>query len=183
MLKRKMLAALLPGLLALLWALPVCAGGWATVGVIDMPEKFYAERPTMIEFMVWQHGNHAVHELTWGDGRTVSLEPEITLTSKESGEAISFPAERGDELGLFVAEITIPAAGEWSWEIAPDPLAGVSKMEPLEVLPAAEAPVLERPNLPAHGQAAGRSAAFALSGLLLGIALFTISARQRNRAK
>ena len=41
-------------------ALPAGAGAWATVGVTEMPETIYAERPFTIEFMVWQHGNKPV---------------------------------------------------------------------------------------------------------------------------
>ena len=100
-----------------------------------MPDQIYAGRPFTLEFMVWQHGNKAVHNLTWDKDRTIPITPRVTLTSKESAESVTFAARPAKQKGLFAAEVTVPSYGNWEWSIAPDPLAGVTELGPLTVLP------------------------------------------------
>ncbi len=111
------------------------AGGWATVGITELPEEIVAGRPFTLRFMVWQHGNKPVHDLGWAAGERYPVTPQITLTSAQSGETVTAAAVPARQKGLFTAEITLPSAGEWRWSIAPDPLAGVTEFDPLSAQP------------------------------------------------
>lgn len=119
----------------LIWVTPVYAGGWATIGVTKMPDEIHAGQPFALEFMVWQHGNKAVHELVWNGDRSLPVTPLVKFISPDSKEAVTFSAEPAKIKGLFTAEITLPADGVWEWSISPEPLAGVTGLEPLTVLP------------------------------------------------
>ncbi len=124
-----------------IWAAPAYAGGWATIGVTEMPDQIVAGRPFTLEFMVWQHGNKAVHNLIWDNNRTIPVTPQVILHSPDSAETVTFDARPGKQKGLFIAEITVPTDGVWEWSISPDPLAGVTELKPLTVLPPPKAPV------------------------------------------
>lgn len=129
-------AALLLVPLLVVIAVPVHAGGWATVGITEMPEEIVAGRPFTLQFMVWQHGNKPVHELSRGSNRVMPVEPVISFGSAEAGQKLMFKAQPAKQLGLFTAEIMLPEEGEYVWTIAPQPLAGVTEFEPLTVIPA-----------------------------------------------
>jgi len=119
----------------LILALPAHAGGWATVGITEMPEEIEAGQGFTIEFMVWQHGNKPVHTLNWNNDRTIPITPRISFSSAEAGEKLMFDAQPAKQPGVFAAKITLPTEGEWLWSIAPEPLVGVTEFDPLSVAP------------------------------------------------
>jgi hypothetical protein len=184
--RKKILFSLFLLALALpLLVLPANAGGWATVGITQMPEELVAERPFTLEFMVWQHGNKPVHELNWGDGESRPIEPLISLGSADAGEKLTFKARPAKELGLFTAEITLPAEGEWFLSIDPNPLGGITEFDSLTVLPRSAAPAAGLFN---RGQSfppllSNSTAVFTFAaGILLAILIIAYRAYQGKQA-
>ena len=180
--KMTLLFSLLLILPLILFAAPVYAGGWATVGITEMPEEIEAGRPFTLQFMVWQHGNKPVHELSRGSNRVMPVEPVISFGSAEAGQKLMFKAQPAKQLGLFTAEIMLPAEGEYVWTIAPQPLAGVTEFEPLTVIPAGTGTAVH----PAEAQTLSLAGVtfplwVAAAGLLL-VAVFALTLRARPTA-
>jgi cytochrome c551/c552 len=109
-------------LLALLLAVTgmAQAGGWAVLTLTDLPDAVTAGEPFTIHFAIRQHGQ----SLTSG------LNPVVTAVHPATGETRRFPAQETAESGFYEATLTLPQAGEWSWEI--DGF-GVHPMPPLTV--------------------------------------------------
>jgi len=181
--KMTLLFSLLLILPLILFAAPVYAGGWATVGITEMPEEIEAGRPFTLQFMVWQHGNKPVHELSRGSNRVMPVEPVISFGSAEAGQKLMFKAQPAKQPGLFTAEIMLPAEGEYVWTIAPQPLAGVTEFEPLTVIPAGTGTAVH----PAAAQTLSLAGVtfplwVAAAGLLL-VAVFALTLRARPAAQ
>ena len=87
----------------------VRAGGWAALTMTELPTEIVADEPFTVEFLLLQHGQTPM------SGNDVFT--EITAVHATSGEQLSFAPESGKEPGTFVATLTLPAAGEWQWEV------------------------------------------------------------------
>jgi plastocyanin len=109
---------------------PALAGGWATVRLDEPPGVVPAAAPWRFGFMVLQHDVTPNSDVT----------PIIHAINKETGEEVSTTAEQEGAVGHFVAELTLPMAGEWKWEITPEPFAATS-METLQVVSDASLPL------------------------------------------
>lgn len=145
--KTKFTGIALTLLLALMFTVPVLAGGWATVTLDEYPTDMVAGEAFKIGFTVLQHGVTPVTGIT----------PIITGTLTGAKESISVMAKEEGEPGHYVASLNFPKAGEWSWKI--DSF-GEQKMPPLSVA-----------NAPAVVQATNESKPIAnlpLSSLLAG---------------
>jgi hypothetical protein len=146
--------------LGLMVGLPVSAGGWAVVSLDSLPGEVRAGTPLQIGFTVRQHGHKLIGDVS----------PVLIAHNSETGTEIQVEARQEGGFGHFVAEITFPEAGSWSWEITPRPFPTINKFVPLTVLPPAPA-----------GPMVGRVQAVSWVGLigLLGLgAYFTESAPQ-----
>ncbi|MCO5185004.1 MAG: hypothetical protein M9965_13815 [Anaerolineae bacterium] len=120
----------------LLITLPVAAGGWATIELHTLPKDVEADTVTPIEFTIWQHGQTPVHKLSgWDNGKALPLQPTVTLVNRATGEELQFTGQPMKEVGRFMAEVTIPNAGEWEWTIEATPLAGELTPDTLNVRP------------------------------------------------
>lgn len=95
---------------------PVLAGGWATVRLDEPPGELPPGEPWQFGFMVLQHDVTPTSEVA----------PVVRAVHLESGDEVSATAEQEGPIGHFVAELTLPLAGEWSWTITPDPFAETS---------------------------------------------------------
>ncbi len=94
---------------ALAFAMPARAGG-VVISLDDVPPDAQAGVPFTIGFTVF-----SAH-----DGSPQSdLEPIITATDPVSGEKMTVTAEPEGAVGHYVATLTLPAEGEWQWEIQP----------------------------------------------------------------
>lgn len=132
---------LLTIVLLLLLVPAVLAGGWAVVTLDDAPGEIHAGQPWTVGFTVLQHGQTPVHTAF-----DVPVEPVLIAIQKGTGERVQATATPTKEVGHFTLEVTFPSEGEWSWTIEPSPLAGDTKFEPLNVLPAVvAAPVKQLP--------------------------------------
>lgn len=97
------------------------AGGWATVTLSELPKEVVAERPFTIEFSVRQHGQTLL----------AGLSPTVTAVHEASGERVTVTAVDANEEGFYTADLTLPQAGRWIWEIAA--FTAVYPMPPLTV--------------------------------------------------
>jgi plastocyanin len=97
-------------------ATPALAGGWATVRLDQPPGDVPAGTPWRFGFTVLQHDVTPNSDVT----------PVIHAINKATGEKVTATARQEGPVGHFVAELTLPAAGEWKWEITPEPFAGTS---------------------------------------------------------
>jgi hypothetical protein len=109
------------------------AGGWATVTLDERLPAIAAGQPQRISFYVWQHGQTPVHFL---EGDNWPVQPVLVATHTATGETIEATAERAEEVGRFVVEVTFPSDGTWEWQIRPEPLMLEGTLPPLTVLPA-----------------------------------------------
>lgn len=100
----------------------VSAGGWATITADPTNGEPTEGEPTTIGFTVLQHGRTPAG---WES-------PTLVATETATGEVIEAKATRQGPDGHFVATVTLPRAGSWSWhvklrdlvvETAPRPLA------------------------------------------------------------
>ncbi len=134
-------------LLALLLVVSVAqAGGWAVLTLTELPDGVTAGEPFTIQFAIRQHGQHL----------TPGLDAVVTAVHPATGETRRFPAQETAESGFYQATLTLPQAGEWTWEI--DGF-GVHPMPPLAV----QTPTASLARLPADA---------ALNFLLLSAAAF-----------
>lgn len=139
-----------------LFAVPVTAlaGGWSVVTLDRTPADLQAGVPFTIGFVVLQHGKTPME----------GLSPKITLIKQDAADAPNSvvpasTARKGEErivvtatpegqIGHYVATITLPSSGAWSWEI--DAYGPVAKLSPLAVnaAPAKVAPDQTTSNAP-----------------------------------
>jgi plastocyanin len=109
-------------------ATPVAAGGWATVELDEPLGKVEAGTPITIGFMVMQHG-----VTPFGDA-----EPVLTAVHRESGEKLSVDGKAEGVEGHYVAAVTFPSEGTWSWSIAPAPFPGSTSFPAVTVVAAGQ---------------------------------------------
>lgn len=178
---RRMLLVIAAALVALLWAAPALAGGWAMVTLDSLPQDVRADQSFQVGFSIRQHGVDLVN--TDWEGRP--LKPVLFATLGGAKEGLSFPARQSGEVGHFVVDVTLPEAGEWAWSISAPPFliqdtgsgTGAVSFEPLVVQPAtapapiapASAPVAAPAAVPAQpaGWLDGNRAALRWFGVVL----------------
>jgi hypothetical protein len=111
------------GLLVALSAGAVSAGGWATIQADTGNPQPNAGEPLTFGFMVLQHG---VTPAGWVET------PTFVAINGKTGERIEAKAVAQGADGHFVATVTLPSAGYWTWEVqltdlivetAPQPMA------------------------------------------------------------
>lgn len=113
---RRTLSAIVVLVAFLLLTVPALAGGWATVRLDEPPGDLPPGQPWHFGFMVLQHDATPNSDVT----------PVVRAIHLESGDEITATAEQEGPTGHFVAELTLPQAGEWSWTITPEPFAETS---------------------------------------------------------
>jgi len=93
-------------LLSLVFAIPTFAGGWAVITLHDLPTDVVAGQTLKISFSVLQHGKTPM----------TGLEPTITA-ELSNDEKFVVIAEPEGKPGHYVALVTFPKEGYWSWSI------------------------------------------------------------------
>lgn len=124
----KIVRATLLMLLLIAVASPVAAGGWATVRLDEDPGSIIAGEPWQFGFTVRQHDRTPTNDVN----------AVVRAVHIESGENVSAEGLQIGAAGHFEARIRFPVAGEWKWEIVPEPF-GATSFETLTVLPGKEA--------------------------------------------
>lgn len=117
--------------LVALWAQPLAAGGWAVVTLHQLPIELQAGRAVSIGFQAMQHG---IHPLQMADG-------EVTVVAWQLGSSdrIEIPALSWGLPGHYSAELVLPRAGTWEWEVRLGDF-GTAPMPALTVSPSQLAP-------------------------------------------
>ena len=104
---RLLRGSLLGMVAALALVLPAAAGGWATATVDSGPIDPTAGTPVEIGFMLKQHGETPIH---WEMATFVG-------TNAGTGATVSAEAQPKGPLGHYVATVTFPSEGSWSWTV------------------------------------------------------------------
>lgn len=93
--------------LSLIAAAPAPAGGWAVTVLDGLPPDIRAGETYAIGYTIKQHGVTPVNV-----ERT-----EIRITSPDSGKTISFAGVQQGPTGHYVARVTFPYDGRWTWQV------------------------------------------------------------------
>ena len=145
-------------------AAPALAGGWATITVDEWPAQIVANEPVLIGFTVRQHGHD--------EARLTGLTPAITGKNDATGKTISVDAKAEGAAGHYMASVTFPEAGSWSWTIH-----AFSMDQPMPKLnvgePVINAPAIKPPPVTGNSDTPAILAGFlglAFVGLAIGLA-------------
>ena len=104
---RRIVIALTLVLFAVLVPNPAGAGGWAVGTLDDASPVLQAGKSTAVGYTIRQHGRTPVD--LEGTG--------IRMRSRATGEVHEFSGRRSGAVGHYVADVVVPAAGEWTWEL------------------------------------------------------------------
>lgn len=107
---RRLAGALAALSLVLLIAAPAMAGGWAEIKVDAQtdPAPPVEGEPIVVGFTVLQHGQTPAG---WE-------QPTVHVTDTTSGERLDVAATPSGPDGHFVATVTVPASGFWTWSVS-----------------------------------------------------------------
>jgi cytochrome c2 len=119
---RILLVASLLLVMTFLLVSPALAGGWAVITLDELPGEIIAGQPLEIGFTVRQHGVTPVDGLT------------PTIHARQAGVTLTEQAKAQGETGHYIATLTFPQAGEWTWSI--QAFTGNQPMPPLSVIAA-----------------------------------------------
>jgi hypothetical protein len=138
------------------------AGGFAIANLDTTPQPRAGEATTL-GFIVLQHG---VTPVTFGD-------VSVSARNDATGESLTTKARAEGKPGHYLATLTFPSAGSWTWEITLENLLMQSKFPQLTVLPAVgapapAAPMAAEPAPAPSGIPTQAIAAMALLGALIG---------------
>jgi hypothetical protein len=112
-LNRRLLVTMLVSVLAMVgFSSPAWAGGWAVTTLDEVPTPV-AGTPVNVGFTIRQHG---VTPVDLKDGVAI----EITAAD---GTVSRFPATGDGVVGHYVASVTFPASGEYTWTARQGPFA------------------------------------------------------------
>ena len=164
--QRATTAALSAIALTLILATSALAGGWANA-IMDTPpdDPVSPGQPITIGFTLLQHG---VTPVDWGM-------PQVVLTNEATGGSVTFDSRPQGAVGHWVAEISVPAAGTWSYQVRHDLEIEMTGFDPITVGPAAAPAAGAAASLgvqPALLLAAGFLSLLALAGATAGIVAF-----------
>ena len=96
-------------LLAMLWAGSALGGGWATITAdASNPTQPGAGEPFTFGFTVLQHGVTPAG----------FVHPTVSITNVASGEHHDVVPTASGAVGHFVATVTFPSAGYWTWSVS-----------------------------------------------------------------
>jgi hypothetical protein len=106
--KPNIIAIVLILVVALVFAIPALAGGWAVITLEELPTGTAAGEPLTVRFSVRQHGKTLLEGLT----------PKVTAQNKETGQTISAEATPVEgQAGRYEATLTFDTPGTWEWHI------------------------------------------------------------------
>jgi len=114
-------------LLALLIATPLSAGGWVVITLDELPHDVIAGEALTVGFTVRQHGQTLINLSNPG--------PMLEAHHLGTGERIEADARQEGFTGHYRVEVIFPSAGNWAWQINPQPFPTVATMPPLTVHP------------------------------------------------
>ena len=106
------------------------AGGWAVITLDKLSDQIVAGQSFTIGFTVRQHGRTLRDDLA----------PIVRFDRSDTQDSFIATAKRSGDSGHYVAEITLPRAGQWNWKVDIEQFGMVTQdMAPLTVVAAAPA--------------------------------------------
>lgn len=151
-------AALAAALALAAFGTTASAGGWAVTTLDTLPPDIGAGTTYQIGYTIRQHGVTPV----------AVEETSIRITHAESGKRLSFPGTAQGPVGHYVADVTFPAAGTWTWDVTQGPFAPHDLGKVTVGMPAAAA-AAPAPAVPATQPAASGPNGLLVAGLLLAL--------------
>ena len=122
---KRLTRVLIPTTLLVLSLAPAALGGSvAVVTFAELPSDFDAGTPYTLDYSILAHGTEPMQ-----------LSDSSLHFQGPNGEDLSFPAT-STEKGQWTAEVTLPEAGEWRWEV----VSGDQVVQTLGTLPVLPAP-------------------------------------------
>jgi hypothetical protein len=122
---KRLTRLLIPTTLLVLSLTPAAlAGSVAVVTFAELPSDFDAGTPYTLDYSILAHG---VEPMPFSETSLRFLGP--------NGEELTFPAASSGN-GGWTAEVTLPEAGEWQWEV----VTGTQVVQTLGTLPVLPAP-------------------------------------------
>lgn len=122
---KRLIRILIPTTLLVLSMAPAAfAGNITVVSFAEMPSDFEAGTPYTLDYSILAHGKEPME-----------TGPTSLRFHGPDGETLMFPATSIGK-GQWTAEVTLPAAGEWRWEV----VAGTQVLQTLGTLPVLPAP-------------------------------------------
>jgi hypothetical protein len=91
------------------------AGGWAVTTLDPLPATLEAGRTYRIGYTIRQHGQTPFDAAKFG-GTT-----EIVAWTGDMSQHLRFPGRPDGEVGHYVAEVRLPTAGKWTWQVTQGP--------------------------------------------------------------
>jgi hypothetical protein len=165
--------------LTLLLATTALAGGWAMATQDPPPDDPGGpNEPITIGFTLMQHG---VTPVDWGP-------TSVVLINEATGETVIIDAHQQGATGHWVADISVPSEGIWTYQVRHDLEIVMSGFQPIRVgdAPAAAVPAQSATGSLAIQPALLIAAAFlgllALGGLAAGILVYRHGRLDRARA-
>ncbi|MGH2379588.1 MAG: hypothetical protein ACRDGT_14115, partial [Candidatus Limnocylindria bacterium] len=122
---RRVLATLTALALSLALGAPAIAGGWAATTLDEVPPDVRAGDTYQIGYTIRQHGVTPVNV----------DKTEIRLTSPDGAKTLSYAGVREGATGHYVAKVTFPYEGAWSWSVTQGRF-GAQPLGTVKVLPA-----------------------------------------------
>ncbi len=99
-------------LLTLTLAMPALAGGWAVTTLDSLPDRFVAGETYELGYTIRQHGV-----------TPVNVDKTQVRISEDGGKRLSFDGIRDGGTGHYIAKVSFPKAGAWTWEVTQEPFA------------------------------------------------------------
>ena len=113
--------------LLLITTITVMAGGWAVITLDELPGEIVAGHSFPIGFTVRQHGRTLRDDLS----------PLLRFNQSDTKDALEFTAKREGDAGHYVASVTLPGDGQWTWRIDIEQFGMITQdMSPLTVVAA-----------------------------------------------
>jgi hypothetical protein len=134
--------------LTLILATSALAGGWANA-IMDAPpdDPGGPNQPITIGFTLLQHG---VTPVDWGTA-------QVVLTNEATGQSVTVDASPKGKTGHWVAQVSVPAEGTWTYEVRHD----------LEIVMVGFEPIVVGEAAAARGAAAAATTGVAIQPALL----------------
>lgn len=144
------------------------AGGWAVITLDELPDQIVAGQSFTLGFAVRQHGRTLRDDLA----------PSVRFDRVDTPDSFSATAKRAGDSGHYVAEITLPNAGQWNWKVDIEQFGMVTQeMEPLIVV--AGAPAATAVTITPVANAMPLTAGAAGAIVALGMLVFWLKTRAR----
>jgi hypothetical protein len=129
----RILASLVAAALLLSVTSIASAGGFAVTTLDAVPTQIVAGESYRIGMMVRQHGITPVRDAT----------PAVMIT--QGAVRLVFAARADGPIGHYVADVTFPSEGEWSWSVDQSPFPAPQALGTVTVSPAVLAAAPARP--------------------------------------